>query len=251
MINLIGDCRSLGERGFTLIELIVVTTVIAITLAVVVPTFKAYQEKSLQTEAKLALASIYTAEAGILSGEGHYSACFGNLGIALPYEGRRYYTTGLENGFNYPSGDRFSRNCTRTSLVSEDESLGALYQAVMTLNGNECMSGDGQTYFSATANVSGVNTGQRNLSESSTMCSDTFQVYSIGDISAALAFDEWSVDHNKKFVNTGLPSVVASNAGMGHAWDKEGLLGGTAGPCVFPRKSYDELADDNPCIPDL
>ena len=49
-----------GQKGFTLIELMIVVAIIGILAAIAIPNFIAYQAKSKQSEAKISLGAIYT-----------------------------------------------------------------------------------------------------------------------------------------------------------------------------------------------
>jgi len=87
-----------NQKGFTLIELMVVVGIVGILSAVAIPNFRTYQAKSKTTEAKLALASIYTAELSFFSDYDSYAVCLNTMGYR-PDGGQssRYYTTGFKN----------------------------------------------------------------------------------------------------------------------------------------------------------
>ena len=53
--------RKKGEKGFTLIELMIVIAIIGILAAIAIPQFVAYRQKGYDTQAKGELKSVYTA----------------------------------------------------------------------------------------------------------------------------------------------------------------------------------------------
>lgn len=82
------------QRGFTLIELMIVVAVLGIVSAIAIPNFMRYQAKSRQTEAKTNLGGLFVAETTYY-GENSYFGNFGQIGFAIAAATNRYtYRTG-------------------------------------------------------------------------------------------------------------------------------------------------------------
>jgi type IV pilus assembly protein PilA len=86
------------QKGFTLVELMVVVAIIGLLSAVAVPNFKKYQAKSKMSEAKLQLSAAYTAETSFFSDFNIYHSCLGYMGYdPSAEENQRYYAVGFIN----------------------------------------------------------------------------------------------------------------------------------------------------------
>ncbi len=87
------------ESGFTLVELMIVVAIIGLLSAVAIPNFKKYQARAKVSEAKLQLASIYTAEASFFSDYNMYATCLRYMGFDPdPERFNRYYAVGFFAG---------------------------------------------------------------------------------------------------------------------------------------------------------
>lgn len=67
------------EKGFTLIELMIVVAIIGILAAIAIPNFMRYQAKAKQSEAKANLGSIYTSEITFRAEKDRYAQTIAGL----------------------------------------------------------------------------------------------------------------------------------------------------------------------------
>lgn len=77
------------NRGFTLIELMIVVAIIGILAAIAIPNFLKFQARSKQSEAKTNLKALYTAQKSFFSEKDRYSMFANEIGFA-PERGNRY-----------------------------------------------------------------------------------------------------------------------------------------------------------------
>jgi len=70
------------QKGFTLIELMIVVAIIGILAAIAIPNFLAYQARARQAEARTNLGGVYVAESAFFANSGHFDN-FSNIGFQL------------------------------------------------------------------------------------------------------------------------------------------------------------------------
>lgn len=86
----------LRQKGFTLVELMVVVAIIGLLSAVAIPSFKKYQAKAKVSEAKLQLSALYTAETAFYSDYNIYHTCLPMMGFDPgPEAANRYFVVGF------------------------------------------------------------------------------------------------------------------------------------------------------------
>ena len=76
-----------GQKGFTLIELMIVVAIIGILAAIAIPNFLTYQLKSRQSEAKTNLQAIKTSEVSFQAERGCYLGILVEAGPGVPTSG--------------------------------------------------------------------------------------------------------------------------------------------------------------------
>ncbi|HEU5201464.1 MAG TPA: prepilin-type N-terminal cleavage/methylation domain-containing protein, partial [Nitrospira sp.] len=89
-----------GQKGFTLIELMIVVAIIGILAAIAIPNFLAYQARAKQSEAKTNLGGIYTSEIGYFGEYNDFQSNFNTLG---------YQVAGTTARYNYDLGGGVTR----------------------------------------------------------------------------------------------------------------------------------------------
>lgn len=85
------------KEGFTLVELMVVVAIIGILSSIAIPNFKKYQAKAKQSEAKILLASVYTAQVSALADYSSY--CSDLLFVGVDQPGKGFYRVGFTTAY--------------------------------------------------------------------------------------------------------------------------------------------------------
>ncbi len=78
-----------NQKGFTLIELMVVVAILGILAAIAIPNFLTYQAKARQSEARTNLGGVFVAETSYFGEQARYSD-FDAIGFALVGSSNRY-----------------------------------------------------------------------------------------------------------------------------------------------------------------
>ncbi len=177
--------------GFTLVELMVVVAIIGILAAIAIPNYQRYQARTRQSEAKVALSSIYTSEQGFTAEWGSYTACLKRIGVQGDSVSKRYYT------FGYNSASAVTTTCGPTGTLNC-----AAYTFSGTASQVSCAAGNGEVSFDATSKVNKLHTLQTDPDAQSNVAQSTFFALGHGNISVDNITDKWTIDHNKTLVNS-------------------------------------------------
>src|SRR4029077_335094 len=81
--------KKLVQKGFTLIELMIVVAIIGILAAIAIPNFIKFQARSKQSEAKANLKAIFTAQKAFFQEKDRFSTLTGEVGFE-PERNNRY-----------------------------------------------------------------------------------------------------------------------------------------------------------------
>jgi type IV pilus assembly protein PilA len=174
--------KFLRNDGFTLVELMVVVAIIGILSAVAIPNFKQYQAKSKTSEAKLQLASIYSAETALMSDWDNFGTCLGDMGYTVAARG--YYVIGY-TAANAAANGTINANGGAGTCTSVHQLSPGTTGTLISVKGTEA------TFSDLTAAMTVPDDGS------------TFLVGAAGKISSDSAvIDTWTIDEDKTLLQT-------------------------------------------------
>lgn len=171
-----------SNQGFTLVELMIVVAIVGILASVAVPNYMKYQSKARQTEAKIALAAVYTSEKSSYAENSSYHSCLPHIGYA-PESTNRFYAVGF--------------TVTNVSAPNLPACAGTLTSDTSATNA-VCFTA------SATAQNTAATTNQTTCSGGTvgTITTDSFSASAGGSVSRSFSgLDVWYIDQDKVLKN--------------------------------------------------
>jgi type IV pilus assembly protein PilA len=110
-----------NNKGFTLIELMIVVAIIGVLAAIAIPNFLNYQCKAKQSEAKSGLGTIRTAQEAYFAEHDTYSYEAGDIGFATKGKARYTFTVGVNDATALLTG--FTATATAKVTGQTDQGL--------------------------------------------------------------------------------------------------------------------------------
>lgn len=175
-----------SQKGFSLIELMIVVAIIGILASIAIPNYQRFQAKARQSEARALLSSVFTAQRAFNAEWTQYIADLGEAGFDP--DGQLRYNV----GFGGNGGITFPANYPNTALAGGNAQAGNLNTRAMC---------DAAAPY-------GVNCQDRSLAGAtlagtSVPGAGIFTAEAAGDIDGeATGIDRWTVTHLKVFANT-------------------------------------------------
>jgi type IV pilus assembly protein PilA len=181
--------RTALEAGFTLIELMVAVAIVGILASIALPNYRGFLARSRQTEAKITLAAVYTAEATFFAENSSYTTCLADAPYDRP-PGHYHYASGFMATGN-TCGNLGADDCHLRSY----ESMLACQPGAFPLG----------AFFPANNSAAGspVDLATFSSNVTTTISKINFKAGAVGRVSqrAPTLIDVWTVDELKHFVN--------------------------------------------------
>src|SRR5262249_54834591 len=108
--------KKLAQKGFTLIELMIVVAIIGILAAIAIPNFIKFQARSKQSEAKANLKAIFTAQKAFFQEKDRFSSLTGEVGFEPERTNRYAYFLAATGALEDRTGSAIVQATTYTGI---------------------------------------------------------------------------------------------------------------------------------------
>ncbi|MEN0059224.1 MAG: prepilin-type N-terminal cleavage/methylation domain-containing protein [Bdellovibrio sp.] len=196
-----------SQRGFSLVELMVVVAIIGILASIAIPSVNKYMAKARQSEAKTNLGSLYTAEKAFFAEYGTYDRRFGAVGFTP--EGGLRYNVGFTGGV---AADASNGYTATLSTLAQNISTVAYCAAANSAGCSNLNGASGAAPPAIAAAMCPASTAS-NVAAGCVTASNTFQA-GAGAVLVGSTEDHWAIDSSKSLRNVqdGVNGVTAAAA---------------------------------------
>ena len=197
------------QKGFTLVELMIVVAIIGILAAIAIPNFIKFQARSKQAEPKANLKALFVAQRSYFAEKDTFSSSMSDIGF-IPERGNRYF---IASG----GASLSARNAAAENVLPTHNGF-----AVDTFKGYNAITTAAISNLAAVANATGAGT----CAIATTGCvvvgnSGAFEAVSAGNVDNDTTIDSWAVSN--------MSMSVTANATVGS--EAEAQSNGPGIPC--------------------
>jgi type IV pilus assembly protein PilA len=182
--------KKLVQRGFTLIELMIVVAIIGILSAIAIPDFIKFQARSKQSEAKANLKAVFTAEKAFFQEKNRFSSLTGEVGFDPERNNRYAYFLNATGTYEARTGSTITQATTYNGVLVDIFKYGTNNSMDQTAPVNQC-TGSGTVGVAATP--------------------PSFVATAAGQIDADPSIDAWSVSSDSRTLSGSNCSADANN----------------------------------------
>jgi type IV pilus assembly protein PilA len=179
--------KKLVQKGFTLIELMIVVAIIGILAAIAIPNFIKFQARSKQSEAKANLKAIFTAQKAFFQEKDRFSSLTGEVGFEPERNNRYAYFLAATGTLEDRAASVITQATTYTGIQVDVFKYGTAF--VQTYGATAC---------STAAGIAAPPT-------------PTFTATAQGNIDADATVDQWSISSNSRVFSTGGSCTADTN----------------------------------------